>query len=132
MSAENNISNEQFYNAPNKKQYRLHVDGWNNVLATPVGKVKPVGYLNYFDDGSLDGSKDPDRPTVFNTVVRPAHRRVGLASAMFDFADQHAQAKYGKPLQHSGALSEDGKAFVRGHLAKRNQLHDLPKSAEEA
>lgn len=128
MSASDHLSDEQFYKAPNKKTYKLVYD-WNAVGATPVGKVKPVGFVSYFPDGGLGGPVDPKAPTVFKAVVKPAHRRQGLASAMFDFASQHAEAKYGLPLQHSGALSEDGKAFVRGHLGKRGELDKLPRSA---
>jgi GNAT superfamily N-acetyltransferase len=118
VAASDHLS-EQFYDAPNGKKYRLQHEGWNAVHATPVGKVKPVGYVSFFPDGGLGNPKDPDRPTVFKAFVKPAHRRVGLASALFDHADQVAQSKYGKPLQHSGSLSEDGKAFVEGHLRKR-------------
>ena len=132
MSAGDHLSNEQFYTAPNKKTYRItHDSSWNGAEATPVGKVRPVGYISYFNDGTLGNPVDPRAPTVYKTMVRPAHRRQGLASAMFDFASQHAEAKYGLPLQHSGALSEDGKAFVRGHLGKRGELDKLPRSARE-
>jgi hypothetical protein len=86
----------------------------------PTGDLSkaPVGALTYFDV-NIGAPRKPDQPTVSRAIVNAPHRRRGLASAMFEFADQHAQAKYGKPLQHSEALSEEGKAFVEGHTRKR-------------
>jgi GNAT superfamily N-acetyltransferase len=123
MAAEDHLSPTQFYGSPQGTLYHLSHEGWNTVMAhkvKPTGELSkaPVGDLTYFDT-NIGASNKPDQPTVYKAVVKPAHQRRGLASAMFDFADQHAQKKYGKPLQHSTALSDEGKAFVEGHLRKR-------------
>jgi hypothetical protein len=137
MAAEDHLSNAQFYDAPNGTRYHLRKEGWNTFLAHKVKpdaplttpsqarprehlSVNPVGGLSFFDT-NLGAPDKPDQPTVFKAVVNKSHQRRGLGSALFDFADTHAQAKYGKPLQHSSALSEDGKAFVEGHLRKRGE-----------
>ena len=123
MAASDNISDRQFYDSPQGTRYELRHD-WHSVMAHRVVKStgqptkSPVGGLNYFST-NIGANNKPDLPTVFKAVVNEPHRRRGLASAMFDFANQHAQAQYGKPLQHSSALSEAGKAFVAGHTAKR-------------
>lgn len=122
MAAEEHLSHQQFYDAPNGTRYHLEHD-WNRVMAHKVkstGELSkaPVGGITYFSN-NLGAPNKPDQPTVFKAVVNKPHQRRGLASALFDFADQHAQAKYGKPLQHSSALSDDGKAFVVGHTIKK-------------
>jgi GNAT superfamily N-acetyltransferase len=128
MTASDHLSNEQFYTAPTGKQYQIRKppEGWNLIHAhvvKPGGELSkaPVASLSYFDT-NIGAARSPDQPTVYKAFVKPPHRRKGVASAMFDFADQHAQARYGKPLQHSEALSEDGKAFVEGHQRRRGEL----------
>ena len=124
MAAGDAISSRQFYDSPQGTRYELRHEEWNRVMAHKVVKTTgmptkaPIGGLTFFDT-NLGAPDKPDQPTVFKAVVNKPHQRRGVASALFNFADQHAQAKYGKPLQHSSALSDDGKAFVQGMARNR-------------
>jgi GNAT superfamily N-acetyltransferase len=110
----------QFHDAPNGKRYRIEEEpgSWRAVTATVEGNKHPIGYLNHFDI-NIGGGEEPDKPTVFKTFVKPFHRRQGVASAMFDYAERQNGER---GLQHSGALTDDGKAFKEGHLRKKGMV----------
>lgn len=119
MAAADNINFSQFekHTAPNGKEYEIGKElPWDHhVLARPVGAKRPVGSLSYFSKGGLSAGTDPERPEVYKAFVKPAHRRRGIASAMFDYAERNGAAG----LQHSGALSDEGKSFKSGHTLKQ-------------
>ena len=78
------------------------VFGRRTVEAIHPNSGKRVGYLNWF-------SPLGDKPAeVYKTYVSGPQRRKGVATAMFNHARQVEPG-----LQHSTALTDDGKAWAK-------------------
>jgi hypothetical protein len=91
------------------------IDGWSNTQKGIVGKI------DVLPPGSTIGrasAKDDNFATIYEAIVKPAHQRRGLASAMLQF---HRDLFPEQNLQHSDVLSGDGKAWA--DVAK-HQEHD--------
>lgn len=74
-----------------------------------------IGSLSYFggkvdrnDDGTPDDRSNINGGVIHKVYVSPQFRRKGIASAMLDFArERHPE----REIRHSGALSDDGRAW---------------------
>jgi ribosomal protein S18 acetylase RimI-like enzyme len=96
------------------------IDGWGQKIAKLiVGKIEvlPPGA------GSVarTSAKNDNFATIYEAIVKPAHQRRGLASAMLQF---HRDMFPEQNLQHSDVLSGDGKAW--SDVAKHGE-HDQKK-----
>lgn len=134
------------HTSPQGHVYRLTHDSSKYVTATYLGKgsnriKKPqmVGRLSYFGGKANDQNNIEGR--IHKVFVKPAHRRRGLASAMLDHA--RAMKKPGDDIEHSSALSEDGKAWSEKKASKtagangdlpdlHYQFHDANETGENA
>jgi hypothetical protein len=91
------------------------IDGTTSMAKFIVGKISVL------PPGSTIGrtsAKDDNFATIYEAIVKPAHQRRGLASAMLQF---HRDMFPEQNLQHSDVLSGDGKAW--SDVAK-HQEHD--------
>ena len=82
------------------------IDGWSNTQKGIVGKI------DVLPPGSTIGrasAKDDNFATIYEAIVKPAHQRRGLASAMLQF---HRDIFPEQNLQHSDVFSGDGKAWA--------------------
>ena len=78
---------------------------------------KRIGFLSYFggkvdrdEQGNPDDRTNTNGGMIYKAYVSRQFRRKGLASAMLDFArERHPE----KEIRHSGALSDDGKAWAQ-------------------
>lgn len=78
--------------------------GEDMVIARDAAGVE-MGHLTY---SPADDSTFEDTPWITGDVfVEEKHRRKGVATALYDFAEKHT----GKPIVPSEKLSEDGAAF---------------------
>jgi hypothetical protein len=92
------------------------IDGWGKQIAKLI-----VGKIDVLPPGSTVGrtsAKDDNFATIYEAIVKPAHQRRGLASAMLQF---HRDLFPEQNLQHSDVLSGDGKSWA--DVAK-HQEHD--------
>jgi ribosomal protein S18 acetylase RimI-like enzyme len=93
------------------------LNGWGpSPVKGIVGKIDVLGPGN----GSLarTSAKNDNFSTIFEAIIKPAHQRRGLASAMLQF---HRDKFPEQNLQHSDVLSGDGKAW--SDVAKHGE-HD--------
>lgn len=110
--------------SPQGHVYRLTHDTTHYVSATYLGKgenriktPQMVGKLTWFGGKARPDSNIEGR--IHKVFVKPAHRRRGLASAMLD----HARAMSpDDDIQHSNALSEDGRAWSQAHASKAQSI----------
>jgi ribosomal protein S18 acetylase RimI-like enzyme len=110
MSAEDALQPRQF--GPNGKYTTRPRDMWGNepgqakhvshVEAVHTGSGRRVGYVSM-----LPAFKDTP-PTIYKAYVSGNQRRKGVGTAMLD----HLRS-IEPNLQHSTALSDDGKAWAR-------------------
>ncbi|RKR42662.1 transglycosylase SLT domain-containing protein [Paraburkholderia sp. BL17N1] len=73
------------------------------------------------DAGSVSYVRSPlDEWRVTGVDVKPKFRRQGIASAAYDFLEQHV---IGEKFARTGSQSEDGAAFRSGRAAKEESRH---------
>lgn len=129
------LSKEQFAD-PNRAanlrvhgRYVLHDTGAHNLIhAYPASRnaegqilhptsrearKKPVASFTWFGgtptEADLASNSTTAPGTIYKVIVKPAHQRKGIASAMLDFArERNPQSQ----IRHSAALSPEGKAWA--------------------
>lgn len=109
-------------------KYVLHETGRNLIHAYPVtrdedggvvpptdraARKKPVASMTWFGgtptEEDLNDTSNTAPGKIYKVIVKPAHRRKGIASAMLDYARElHPDAH----IRHSSALSPDGQAWA--------------------
>ena len=95
------------------------LNGWGpSPVKGIVGKIDIVGAGNTVGRTS---AKNDNFSTIFEAIVKPAHQRRGLASAMLQF---HRDKFPEQNLQHSDVLSGDGKAW--SDVAKHGEGDQKP------
>ncbi len=113
------------HTSPQGHVYRLYHDSSKYVHATYLGKgenriKKPqiVGSLTYF--GGKANSDNNIQGRIHKVFVKPAHQRRGIASAMLDHAREMKSPN--DDIEHSSALSEDGKAWADKKASKGGSI----------
>lgn len=120
---------EQFKDIrPHGEKYVLHAAGRTIMHAYPVtrdeeggivhptsreARKKPVASLTWFGgvptEEDLASRSNTTPGTIYKAIVKPAHQRRGLATAMLHFARElNPEAQ----IRHSGALSPEGRAWA--------------------
>lgn len=121
---------EQFKDIrPHGEKYVLHAAGRTIMHAYPVtrgeegeivhpkdARKKPVASLTWFGgkptEEDLSSRSNTAPGTIYKAIVKPAHQRKGIATAMLDYARElHPESQ----IRHSGALSPEGKAWAERH-----------------
>lgn len=93
MAAEDNLSGDQF-----ARHLRVESDG-EGVLNAFHPTAGHVGQLDY----------DPDNGIINVIYTSEEHRRKGVATAMWNHAQQHEKVK----PRHSPSMTEEGHAWAR-------------------
>lgn len=107
-------------------RYRLTHDGGTTYAtylgkaSRPVAKPQIVGTLS-----TLSNWYGPGRHSIYKAFVKPAHRRRGLASAMLT----HARSQMEGTIEHSTALSEDGKAWAEKFASASGSIEEFFRTA---
>lgn len=103
MSAPDNLSPRQF--SAGGRDYVIEADPlqYRTVTATPAGNKNPVGRLSWYSDKVDDNLSNK----VAEVFVHPRHRRRGVATAMFEHAQQ-----INPNVRHSHARTPDGRAWT--------------------
>jgi GNAT superfamily N-acetyltransferase len=120
---------EQFNDIrPHGERYVLHAAGRTIMHAYPVTKgpegeivhptdraatKKPVASLTWFGgtptEADLQTRSNTTPGTIYKAIVKPAHQRKGIATAMLNYARElHPESQ----IRHSGALSPEGQAWA--------------------
>lgn len=79
-----------------------------------AARKKPVASMTWFSgtpsEEDLNSPSNISPGKIYKVIVKPAHQRKGIASAMLDYArDLHPEAH----IRHSGALSPEGAAWAK-------------------
>lgn len=112
---------EQLPETVSYDKYLIRDTGFSGVSAHTYnpkkwdGVGKHIGTLTWYpgqvrkkEDGSYDDSSNVNGGVIHGVHVSTQFRRKGIASAMLDFArERHPQ----KEIRHSGALTDDGRAW---------------------
>ena len=113
---------------PHGEKYVLHAAGRTIMHAYPVtrgdegeilhptsreARKKPVASLTWFGgtptEEDLSSRSNTTPGTIYKAIVKPAHQRKGIATAMLNYArERHPEAQ----IRHSNALSPEGRAWA--------------------
>jgi GNAT superfamily N-acetyltransferase len=93
--------------------YPISKNESGEILHPTASNKRPVASLSWFGgrptEEDLQGRSNTSPGTIYKAIVKPAHQRRGLATAMLEHARQlHPESQ----IRHSGALSPEGRAWA--------------------
>jgi ribosomal protein S18 acetylase RimI-like enzyme len=93
------------------ESYLYESDGWKLVISNPDANEWVVKALKGTKEiGRLDFIESRFKPVLKATgvTVDPAHRRVGVGSSMYEFAEKRLSKKF---VRNEDVLTADGKSI---------------------
>lgn len=91
--------------------------GPDGEIVHPTSATKrPIASLSWFGgvptEADLQERSNTAPGTIYKAIVKPAHQRRGIATAMLAYARElHPESR----IRHSGALSPEGRAWAEGN-----------------